>query len=101
MNENDRFTNGKRRVATAEECSAKWGLDSHALRCDLCGHTMKPGDGWRWIYSAGASFISPADGKKWGLTNLTVCDACDGPDAMERWAERHREFYSDRFWALR
>lgn len=95
------FTDQRRRVATEEECRRSWAgeKDGKRFRCGLCAHRFKAGDGWRWVYTAGASF--EIDGKKSGVCNFLTCDSCDGPDVIDRWLERHREFYSDRFWAIR
>jgi hypothetical protein len=94
------FTDGQRRIATAHDCKTKWGLDGKGFRCALCGHHFKEGDSFRWQYMAGQSWEA-SDGKKYAACNFKVCDACDGPDVCERWIERHVEFFSDRFWALR
>lgn len=95
------FTNGLRRVATAEECSAHWSgaKNGKRFRCYLCGHRFQPGDGWRWQYAAGSHVL--ADGRKLGVVNFMVCDECDGPDVIQRWVQCNAEFLSDRFWALR
>lgn len=94
------FTNQKRWVVTEHDCEMKWGLDGDGFRCALCGHRFKPGDGARWIYAAGRTFKS-AEGKTFGVCNFKTCDACDGPDVLDRWVARNVEFFSDRFWALR
>jgi hypothetical protein len=98
------FTDQKRHVATAADCGAAWGGEKNGarFRCYLCGHRFKPGDGFRWQATGGASFTTH-DGKKYGVFNCTVCDDCDGPDVIERWVERNREFnelMNTRFWAL-
>ena len=93
------FTDQKRRVATTQDCRARWGLDGKGFRCSLCGHHFREGDGFRWVYSAGSTF--ERDGKTFGVRNLKTCDSCDGPDVLDRWVERNAEFYSDKFWALR
>ena len=94
------FTDQNRRVATDEECHRQWGgePDGKRFRCGLCGHRFKAGDGWRWVYGDGRGFET--DGKKWGVTNFLTCDSCDGEDILDRWIERHREFYADRFWSF-
>lgn len=101
MKKREGFTNGLRRVATEQECITKWSGDRPGVRfrCALCAHRFKVGDGWRWQYSGGSHF--DVDGKRWGVCNFMVCDACDGPDVIDRWVDRHREYYSDKFWALR
>lgn len=87
----DRFTDQKRRVATAADLVAPWGgyRDGRRFRCYLCGHHFKEGDGYRWIYVCRA-----------GCTNLIVCDACDGDDVVDRWVDRNAEFNSAKFWAF-
>lgn len=96
------FTDQKQRIATAEECRADWGCakNGERFRCYLCGHRFKPGDKWRWVYTAGRGFMTE-DGRRFGVTNLMTCDDCDGDDVVDRWAARNAEFYSARFWALR
>lgn len=96
------FTDQKPRIATEEECRAPWGGEKHGkkFRCYLCGHRLIPGDAWRWVYGAGRKFETD-DGRTFGVINLMVCAACDGPDVLDRWVDRNREFYSARFWALR
>ena len=96
------FTNQKRRIATDEECKLSWDgrKNGAAFRCYLCGHRFKPGDGWRWVYSDGTSFVTD-EGKKLSCCNPKVCDSCDGPDVLTRWASHCAEFYSAKFWRLR
>lgn len=93
------FTDQKRWVATSDDCKRSWGLDGKGFRCGLCGHRFTVGDGVRWVYGGGAGF--EIKGKKHGVCNFKTCDACDGPDVLDRWVARNVEFYSDRFWALR
>jgi hypothetical protein len=93
------WMDGKRWIATAKDVAAKWGLDGKGFRCGLCGHHFKEGDGVRFQYAAGESV--EIEGRRSGLSNFKVCDACDGPDVIEKWKEHHREFYAPRFWALR
>jgi len=102
LRENNSFTNQKRRIATDEDCNAAWNGAKNGVnfRCYLCGHRFKIGDGWRWVYSVSRHFKTP-DGKRFGVTNFLVCDACDGEDVLDRWVNLHIEFYNDKFWALR
>ena len=97
----DSFTNQQRRVATKADETKNWGgyKDGSRFRCNLCGHHFKKGDGYRWVYSGGASFETES-GKKCGVMNVKVCDACDGPDVIERWVERNKEFFGPKFWAF-
>ena len=83
------FTDQKRRIATEADCKARWGGEPNGarFRCYLCAHRFVPGDGWRWVYSL-------------KHMNFLTCDACDGDDVKERWAQRNAEFRADRFWAL-
>lgn len=97
------FMDQKRRVATEDDCKRRWrGTPNGAdFRCYLCGHKFVPGDGYRWVYSAGAGYTSEA-GKNYGVINPMTCDACDGPDILDRWVEINKEFFTQpRFWALR
>ncbi len=96
------FTDQKRRVATEEDCKRGWGGGKNGVyfRCYLCGHKFKPGDGYRWIYSAGAGFVAE-DGKRYGVVNPMTCDSCDGDDVLDRWVKRNEEFNAPHFWALR
>lgn len=95
----DSFTNQKRRTATGVDVKASWGgaRPGMRFRCCLCGHKFAVGDGWRWVYCGESAEI---DGKKRGFPNFLTCDACDGPDVIQRWIDRWREFFSDRFWAM-
>lgn len=106
MPERRGFTDGMRRIATDAECNTKWAGagPGERFRCNLCGHKFVTGDGWRWQYVGPLRQYDMElliDGKPHGVCNFMVCDACDGPDVIARWVERHKEFYSDRFWAIR
>lgn len=94
------FTDGVRRLATPDDVGRRWsgGRSGENFRCYLCGHRFQLGDGWRWQYTGAFSFEH--NGRKRGVSNFLVCDACDGPDVIERWAALHREFSSPKFWAL-
>lgn len=93
------FTDQKPRVATEEDCTARWsfGKPGQNFRCSLCGYRFKVGDIWRWQYSYGKTIT--IDGRKRGLTNFMVCEKCDGPDALDRWAAANEEALT-RFWWL-
>jgi hypothetical protein len=93
------FTDQKRWIATEKDVAGKWGLDGNGFRCGLCGHHFKAGDGVRWQYGSGVTF--EINGKTYGVCNFKVCDACDGPDVLDKWVALHKEFYAPRFWALR
>lgn len=93
MNKTDSFTNGKPRIATKEECSAKWsgGNPGEYFRCAFCGYKFQPGDYWRWQYTGD---IPNASG------NPLVCKECDdGPEeTRKKWQEKCQEFRSDKWW---
>ena len=93
------FTDQKRWIATEKDVAGKWGLDGKGFRCGLCGHSFNVGDGVRWQYGAGVTV--EIEGKTHGVCNFKVCDACDGPDVLDKWVALHKEFYAPRFWALR
>jgi hypothetical protein len=84
------FTDQKPRVATAEECSDRWGGEGMGkrFRCYLCGHRFKPGDMWRWVYSTHQCAM-----------NFLTCARCDGSDVLARWLAQVEEAES-RFWWL-
>jgi hypothetical protein len=89
------FTNGKPRIATEEDCKARWGTNRnrHGFRCRLCGHKFQVGDVWRFVL---ANFTgSPL---KYG--NFLTCIACDGPDVVSRAAAQEIEAET-RFWWFR
>src|SRR5574340_755940 len=98
------FTSQQRQVATEKDCSVtKWSGAGPGVRfrCYLCGHKFIVGEGWRWVYSAGRTFENADEKRMNGVINFICCDSCDGPDVLDRWVERNREFYGDKFWALR
>jgi hypothetical protein len=94
------FTDQKRRVATDNDLTRHWSGEPNGkrFRCYLCGVKFKAGDGWRWVYSAGATFTTESG--KWGMINFMTCDPCDGPDVIDRWVKLHEEFHQPKFWAL-
>lgn len=57
--------------------------DGRRFRCGLCGHRFKEGDYIRFLFT-----------NKEGLPggNPFTCEACDGPDVLERW-KQHWENY--------
>ena len=83
----DSFTNGKSWIVTKEDLSATWGRGG-ALRCCMCGYVFLPGDAARWQYT---NNVAGAEG------NPIVCEACDGPDVVERWKQMH-ELARTKFW---
>lgn len=93
------FTDQQRWTATKKDVASKWGLDGNSFRCGLCGHRFRDGDGVRWQYGSGRTFVY--EGRTLGVRNFFVCDVCDGPDVLDRWVERHRDFYQPKFWAFR
>ena len=82
------FTDQKPRIATEKYCKAPWGgvENGELFRCYMCGHRFKPGDIFRWVSAVHL-----------GTNNLVVCDKCDGPDILQRWVDRVKE-YEERFW---
>lgn len=88
------FTDQKMRIATAEECKARWGCGKpgERFRCYLCGHKFAVGDQWRWVFDN--------NGQGAGYGNIMVCGKCDGDDVRIRWKARVDEFRSEKFWAL-
>lgn len=87
-----RFTDQVRQVVTQEHLESNWGggRKNTRFRCYLCGHRFEKDEGFRWVYCAPL-----------GVINFLTCDTCDGPDVRERWRDRVKEFYSDKFWGLR
>ncbi len=90
----DRFTNQKPRIATEQECKAKWGggKPGEFFRCGLCGYKFKVGDYWRWVYTNNI----PSYGG-----NPMVCESCDGDGVIERWKELLDQWKKDkkgRYW---
>ena len=75
----ERFTNQKRFIASEKQASGKWGLDGKGFKCGMCGYRFKAGDGVRWVYANGGEYRSAG--------NFMTCDACDGPDILQRRAE--------------
>lgn len=86
--ERDSFTNGKPRIATAEDLKRPWGgvRDGSRFRCYLCGHRFAVGDVYRWQYTNSVPGTSG---------NPFVCEACDGPDVVARWKAMHDEWERD------
>lgn len=85
------FTDEKPRVVTKERYPGNWGgyKDGRKFRCSMCGHYFKIGDIFRWVM-----------GTRKGVLNLMVCEKCDGPDILDRWVERVKEYEDnkDKFW---
>lgn len=83
------FTDQQPRVATEDECAAKWGGRKGRFRCYLCGHKFKPGDIWRWVYASNK-----------GVLNFMVCEECDGPDVINRWiaVQCEAKLMKQKFW---
>jgi hypothetical protein len=84
------FTDGKPRIATEQDCKARWscGKPGERFRCCLCGHKFVVGDVWRFQFT---NNIPNAGG------NPLVCEKCDGPDVVERWKKMCEE-YKTKFW---
>lgn len=94
------FTDQKSRIATPEDCKAKWsgGSDGKFFRCYLCGHRFQPNDIWRWVYANGQTV--EINNKIYGLSNFLVCDACDNDDIIESWKTANKELYTRFWWAF-
>lgn len=80
-------------TATEEDLAAPWsgGKNGEYFRCGLCGYKFQIGDTVRWVY------MNSTPGSLFG--NFLTCQACDGPDIVERrlaWQEEAR----NRFWQL-
>lgn len=89
------FTDGKPRIATEQECAAKWGSRKagDGFRCGICGHQFVVGDQWRWVYDN--------DGKGSCYGNFMTCRACDTPGVREKRKALVREWetsISQKFW---
>ena len=93
LKQNNRFTNGKPRIATENDCNAPWNgvKGGKHFRCGFCGYKFKPGDYWRWQYT---NNIPGASG------NPFVCEKCDEGYELTRkkWIEKWEEFKSDKWW---
>lgn len=79
------FSDQKPRIATEEDCQAKWGFRSgkgEGFLCRLCGHKFVVGDYWRWVFAGDR-----------GCINALVCEKCDGPDVVDRWTKIYYEHY--------
>lgn len=86
------FTDQKQRIATEQECNARWEGSSPGkrFRCYLCGYKFVVDDCWRWIYDNGID----------GPGNFIVCVKCDSPDVIDRW-RKHNEEANQKFWWMR
>lgn len=82
------FTDQKPFVATAKDAAGNWGCkpNGERFRCYLCGRKFVAGDVVRWVYAASV-----------GTINFLTCQACDGPDVLERWKQHHDDAKL-RFW---
>lgn len=98
------FTDQKLHQATEEECKAPWSghRDGSHFRCYLCGHKFRVGDWWRWVCSGDRCWVDPNNYKKWGLSNLMVCKACDGTndEVLDKWVIAHIELYTRFWWSI-
>ena len=71
------FTDREPFTVTAEHLGANWGGRGRAaFRCGLCMHDFEAGDIARWVYVPRQA------------PNIFACEACDGPDAAERFRRR-------------
>ena len=88
------FTDGKPRVATTEDCQAKWsgGREGEYFRCAFCGRKFQEGDYWRWIYTND----TPGAGG-----NPIACETCDTHDResmIAKWKAMHAEVRGRMWW---
>jgi hypothetical protein len=85
------WTDGKPFVVAQEHLKARWGLEGHAMRCCLCGHTFVMGDTARWQFTND----TPGAGG-----NPFVCMPCDtGREAIIAEILRRRaELKADKWW---
>lgn len=84
------FTNQRQRMANEHDLKARWngGKPGEKFRCYLCGHKIKYGELWRWVYGRGKTI------------NFMVCNKCDGPNLFDRWLEHHDYCKNSMWWAL-
>lgn len=82
-----RWTRGKSHVVTEQDPTLLWagGYRGKNFRCYLCGYKFKVGDLWRW---------QAVQGER----NFLVCEACDGPDVVERWLDWVEELRRRAWW---
>jgi hypothetical protein len=87
------FTDQQPFKVTKEYCRQNWsgGKDGKYFRCGMCGHRFKPGDQCRWVY------MNSTPDSCFG--NFLTCEACDGPDIIERRIAWQNEAFT-RFWQL-
>jgi hypothetical protein len=79
------FTYGKPWIATEKDTQTRWSCakPGENFRCGMCGHKFVVGDRVRWQYT---NDIPNAGG------NPMICEACDGPDIVERWIAKCAEW---------
>jgi hypothetical protein len=87
------FTDQKPFVVAEAMCGQSWagGKGGKYFRCGMCGHRFEAGDACRWVY------MNSTTESRFG--NFLVCEACDGPDVVDRrlaWEQEART----RFWQL-
>lgn len=82
---------GKFKIVTSEILKAPWGgsFDGSRFRCYMCGHKFVLKDLFRFLYAAEKNAM-----------NCLICEACDGPDVLERWVKQYNEAKT-RFWWVR
>lgn len=100
------FTDQEPRVATAEDINFPWSGNKANFRCRFCGHQIKEGETWQWLY---ANDLLETGG------NPVVCGDCiasateeaafDGKTRnevlRERWQRKYvewRKFMDDPQW---
>lgn len=96
------FTDQKPHIVTNADLQAHWGGGGPGkrLRCYLCGYKFRLGDTFRWVYTAGRTYLDPDTRRQCGVINFLVCQHCDCPDVLEKWVEINR-IIATRYWWLR
>ncbi|MDE2470790.1 MAG: hypothetical protein KGL35_19105 [Bradyrhizobium sp.] len=74
------FTDEKSFTVTPHHCEITWG---GGFMCGLCGHKFVAGDVARWVVTNDRNDCPG---------NPLVCQKCDGPDVIDRWAAMWAEF---------
>lgn len=87
------FTDGKPRIATAEDLAIRWcGYnDGRKFRCHLCGEFILVGEEWRFVYANSTPGLC--------VGNFLAHPACCGDDPLARMQALQEEGLK-RFWFL-
>lgn len=86
------FTDGKPRVATADEVALPWcgHKDGRCFRCNLCGEFIRIGETWRFVFT----------GNGVRMTNFLAHVACCGDDPITKARALAEEGYQRFWWML-